>query len=387
MKKHSKTALSVCLCLILLIAFCGCVDKGEKEARDREETLEENALMCTRFGQNGVYHDGVLYFVFPTVQTLYYSVLDDGENGPLCSKAECTHDSDDCSARLHSITDPHLMLYNGRLFFTDQDHDGWTLVSVTPGSADRRSHAAFAFEAFAGMYGSFSATYNDTLYFCGSREGVAGGEPFKQIEIYSQSLSGGNMELLYDTQALANTHFVVKEHGRTICFAQSGKDSLILNAFDMADRSVETLYDGTAPDIYNEMIIDDDRIVFQGFNSIAELDLTNGEWKELYRTEQDISVFSGKYVLIFTGMTSYRCDGLDGRTIAEGTVSAEGFDSMMYEKTPIGCIDEKMFIFAHAMDGHSESFLLSYDPETDLFEVVCTTKRSNGRPKDETMIF
>ena len=379
MKLRIVKALSFLLCAALLSGVCGCEKNHGQEEHDTTSS-DENAYIRTYCGQTAVYHNGMLYYIFPTTRSLRYLVVGENEGGPLCPKPECTHDSSECGAMIASLSgNPHLMLHNGRLFWTEQCYGGWQLVSMTPGESDSRIEAKYELQFFNGA-AFYSAFCGDMLYYFGDRDTVKSGRALKRLEVYRHKINDGEPELLYGSDEEPDTVLRVKVHGESVYLARVNDSSLKLLVLDMESGEVSTLYSGDAPEGFSELVVEGDRIVFQGYYSIAELNLLDGEWTELFRTDRSISAASDKYVFVVTDKTHYRCVEIGGDVAAEGVIAAEDFEYEDFSKQSLGCIDGKMYFYFKTEGAAARYFLVTYDPETDVFEVVGQYNVGGGLP-------
>ncbi|MBR6429434.1 MAG: hypothetical protein IKS43_07250 [Clostridia bacterium] len=371
MKNSFVKTLSACLCLVMLLPICGCRNEETEALWDEAKYVRENARLNAVGVVDAVAYDGIIYY-YVGGPYLYYAAVDGSEAGPLCSKPECTHDSPSCGAHTNIILNAQLMMYNGRLYWLEGDAGNYKLVSAVPGSNDRRVEQRYEPSFWRSHMGCYSTISNGMLYLAGTGLEIHDGEPKESAFIYVQDLGSGEMELVF-CQSMDELYMetFVRRQGDTIYLALSGEAVKVL-AFDMKTREVsETAEFDCNGTYYDSMTVEEDRIVFTGYESIGVLDLETGSLKEVFRGE-GIFLLNDKAVLSVYDMTHCGCCDYDGNLIGEWCFADAGLTFPESTKYPLGCVDGKLFFLAEPDTGDDPNigYLISCVPEENRFEVV-----------------
>ena len=379
MKKILTCFFPLLLSLFLILSVCGC--GKEAESNDEYDT-DGNSLLFTSGLVNSLYFDGALYFKSSSFYRSFidYYVPADNEYGTLCARPECMHDSDSCDGYVIGMKSTQLMMYGGRLYFIDQNPSAgnWQLVSQSPGGRDRRTHLKFDQEFFMGVGVKLSAIYDGTLYMFGNSTGVDDGKSINRAVLYSQSLDGGELETLFEQDL--EQPLLVKRVGNTVWFALSRPGELALYSFDLESGELAERFNGAQEQEFSEMFVEGENFLFLSYGSVWELDTSDRTMKEriaFSEPNEHIFMLSRNAVFLLTDQTHYRCVDYSGRLLGEGQIAdKEGFALGESMKTPVGCIDGKLYFLAATVFTTPEPYIyfLSYDPAADSFAVIRSGK-------------
>ena len=379
MKNNSFRLAALIICFTFVLSVCGCVKRAES---DNGYDTMGNALLYTNKLASSFYGDGVLYFKSSSFYRSFidYYVVNDNEYGTLCARPECTHNSASCDGYAAGVKSAQLTMYGGRLYYMVQQPDTgeFQLVSRTPGGRDLKVHLKYDQTTFSGIGVKLAAICDGTLYMCGDAVEVRNGKGMKNAVLYSQRLDGGEPELLFEKEFEYPP--LVKRVGNTVWFALSGKGELKLYSFDMETRELTEEITYPSERVFTEMLIVPEGFLFVDENSVWLFDTESRNLKErisFSRPEDSIFAVSDGAVFLLTDQTHYRCVDWSGKQLAEGRIAGgDGFELKESIKTPIGCIDGKIFFLAATLMSEAEPhvYFISYDPNTDEFSLIYSSK-------------
>ena len=376
--------------LILLTAVTGCSSSADPaktssvppESEPVTEVAAEDNLIIPTYNC-ACYYGGLLYYLNQPLGAaparIYYIDPETGENGILCGKPDCMHDSEDCGACINS---------NGHGFTIYQDKIYWYTKSVSDkklmcedlDGTNRREIMSLdkEFEWFV-TDKSFIGIYNDTLYRCGDGPAVKEGEPSDNMLLYCQPLQkGSEPKELYSVQNVYSE--AARIYGNQLYFAVVGADNdLSICVCDLDSGEIKELFhkdqaDNTPLDI----AVHDNKLILHGFGtcvSIYSLEGDSytviGEEGHNYQWATETKIFE------VVSRTEYRLLELNGALITEGNVDIPGLrdDFLMWQC--LGSIKDKMlFLYTYLAESAVVSgsawhnYIVSFDTDTLEWKIL-----------------
>ena len=369
MKNSFVKTLSVCLCLVMLLPICGCRNEETEAFWDEAKYVEENKYLSATGFLDSVCYDGIIYYCLSGY--LYYAATDGSEAGPLCSKPECTHRSSMCGAHTNVILKPHLMMYNGRLYWLEGTMEGYRLVSAEPGSGERRIEQKYDSRFWLSRFNCHTTIHANTLFLCGIEANVEDGQAGEAAFIYAQDLESGEIEHIFESDMDEfGAGCIMKRNGNSIYLALILCDGVRIVELDLDTREVTEERFTDADSTYIDMTVEDDRFVFRKEFSLLSIDRATGKKTELFRGMPFCA--NDEAVLCYKDMTRFECYDYDHNLIGEWCFEDAGLTFPESTKYPLGCVDGKLFFLAEPDTGDDPNigYLISCVPEENRFEVV-----------------
>ncbi len=145
MKRH----LTVCIAAALLFLLTAC--KTASSIGHTEEFNSDQVLVqydhnpaYTHLGAEFCKAGDIVYFTRSSLlgrrdRYIAYADLESGMSGPLCAKPECDHTNKACNAYVYGSLAEGLSYYDGRIYWTAADPQGFHVFSSAPDGTDRQT--------------------------------------------------------------------------------------------------------------------------------------------------------------------------------------------------------------------------------------------------------
>ena len=279
--------------------------------------------------------------------------LENGDCMPLCGKPECTHDGEDCNARVASAV-IRLMTYDGKLYWLDGlAHN--ELLSVNPDGTGRSKVLTLDEDLYQGSWAQGTAAISDgVLYICGSASTVRAGEPVDSVTVFRQGLREEKGEVLYHSEEYTQAFGRMAE-GRFV-FAVTAEDAendfenarAALFSYDPGSGALEELWQENGPELmYGYLLSRDGLLYLGGYNRGLLYGLRDGTLRSFDTMDGLYSSFDmGEGCNLFwEDAHHFACRDFDGKLRFEGAFPPEGiaFSDGIPGRKYIGYNDGKMY--------------------------------------------
>ena len=333
-RKRTLRRLAVVLSLSLFM-MTGCSSIPESAPSDNEsspdageETAED---MLISANSPFCYHDGILYYIKSRLGSgpnrLYYMDMESGENGILCSKPDCTHDSYDCNACIRSSGDS-IIVYQDKIYWCTGEisADRTLMCAELDGTNHREVMTLDGDSEWLTGNRAFIGIYKDTLYRCGSGPTLRDGSPEMSMLLYRQPLrQGSEPEPLFTLENVHSTAarlYENKIYFSVSRFAGETPNDLSLYVCDLDSGEVKELFRKQEAKLspYG-IIVHDNKLILYNMPDIGIYSLEDGTYTEIGGGgEKRYYAATGTKIYDPVSRTEYRLRRLDESLITEGTI-------------------------------------------------------------------
>ena len=214
--RKSAIILTVSVCIVCCVLLSSCRNNLRGGSSASSGNTDYSAMLCDRstvqFGSVCARSEKAVYFTEKISENTAFSRimfydLESGTSGPLCGKAECTHDNEDCSAVFLGYIRA-LAYYDGRLYYDLVDRDdqndvpGRIICCCDETGEKRRKIRSAAGEALLRSTQSAQGIFHlGKVIYSGGYYDIEDGEPHQGVTIASYDLNSSAEEtILYEQE-------------------------------------------------------------------------------------------------------------------------------------------------------------------------------------------
>lgn len=401
---HRKT--NIILTLLLMFTLSSCADYSEHaytstrpeteavsiETRDNDmgNSLPEQSSFFGVFNERAVRIGDILYFSqygakdTPMIFAVDLKTMD---TFPLCSKPECEHNSQTCSAFAGASGAPvSLTASEERLYYLDSSYSDVKLYRMEPDGSDRTEILVLQNKYEVGGNGySLFAIHDDIIYRCCYRQTVEGAAVNNRIVLYRQAFDQDSppAEMIQLHDMCDPLVAIDGQHLYLAAFKENRDEptEMCLYEFDLNRDTKNELYSGSVSAKPLSLSVVNNQLLFGYGFSTFEFSLKDHQLKELPSASDDPDdcAFIGENtILTITSYTECCCIDYAGHVLYEGSMLPPGLENSEYGKEYVGCADDVYYFLLNGFDDPAEYGFLAFDANTFTSKILFSVSFPEG---------
>ena len=205
--------------VVLSVMLCACSEQGSSSKSSAEVSAPEAASVRTGLdayrynnqiaGRQLDYAEGnyAYYYVPLTGNMIYYMDKQSGDYGPLCSRPDCLHDTNECMAYVGQLFINSLCYWEGKLYWVSvsdyMDKPSVALWSVNEDGSGRKILVDLTEQLYTNEYRVFfCAIDRGKLFLISDTQSLKNESPIDKLSVLVLDLNSKKMETIFQEEYL-----------------------------------------------------------------------------------------------------------------------------------------------------------------------------------------